>query len=333
MAQRRPDQEAFRNLVTLRRHIERRLSERVLKLETPGGGKVWGFKDPCSLYLIAAMHTEIVGDTAGKEVFLIPREYTRDCNQWYLDEMGLFLYDTLKDETAEEEAARFNEAEHSDAEEIYFYSELDATEYEDEVHIYLDCSEIIDYVLPTQPLFNFWYAATFEDCQSILALQTNGDGLSAVTFADFVKFDLSLVAALEPGNDRKVVSAFIRHFMRNIQDFIGDMDGYGEDYNRLFFDELENYQPHLLSRAAIREGMCAHLRKGLAQRWDWLHDYLSRILEARSPASGREEVTRIAGKLRAAWDNDKKAIRPSKKELNTLVDWHLEEHYREHYDE
>jgi hypothetical protein len=104
----------------------------------------------------------------------------------------------------------------------------------------------------------------------ILALETNGDRLSAVTFSQRLNFDLSLVAALEPGNDPGVVSAFLRHFMSNAGDFIGDtkVPDYAGNFIRdakvcnaetlIFFVLVENYQPHRLPRTRRFEMVCVH---------------------------------------------------------------------------
>lgn len=331
------------NLVTLRRHIERRLSERVLKLETPGGGKVWGLKKPCSLYHIAAMHTEIVGDRAGKWVDLVPSDYIHGCSEWHFDHTFLD-YDTRRDETAEEEAARFNEAEHSDAEEIYFYSELDVDEHEDHFTVYLECKKIIKAVFPRNfynRLIGFYDAASFTDCYLILALEEMGDGLSAVTYEQGINWDLSLIGALEPGNDPEVVSAFVRHFISNPEDFTGgakvfDFPYGGGDYLEIYLPDsvsflvpIDNYKPHLLSPEAIRDGLCAHLPKAFALRNYRLEDYLKDILNPSSPSRPRRDIIRIAEKLWAAWKNREEAIPLSKKEVDTLVDWHLEENYEE----
>jgi hypothetical protein len=59
-----------------------------------------------------------------------------------------------------------------------------------------------------------------------LTPETNGDGLSAVRFSQRLNLDLSLVAALDKGNDPGVISPLLRHFMGNAGDFIGDTTVY-----------------------------------------------------------------------------------------------------------
>lgn len=250
-------------------------------------------------------------------MFLVPEEYTRDCTERYLDSIELFQYDTRRDETAKQEVARFDEAAHPDDGGIYFYPNIDLDEYDDgKFRVYLDCSSIIDRILPTNHLINFWYPGSCENCELILSLGTIGDRLSAVTFLPFTNFDLCLVAALEPGNDPEVLSAFLRDFMCNTETYTG------ESFD--FFISVTNYQPLLLPRAAVRNGFRALVEEGFVRRDSSVKGYLYQIAGARSG----KEVTRIAQRLLAAWE-EQKAVPLSENEVYMLVDWHLDWLYEE----
>lgn len=240
------------NLVTLKRHIDRRLSKRTLKISTPNGGKVYVLEPRFDLHYAAELHTDLVQET-GDGKLVVTR---MPAGPWSLGDDDTRLAEIESDE----ERRRFDETQCPGEEEIYFVSEPNFMDL-------LDCWEAVERVLPCENLIGWCWTSTPLSWYSSLSLADMGNGVSAVVCWLYDEAPHFLMAVLEPGNDPEVISAFLR-------DYITDPEAYGFGPWTDMGDITENYRPDLLPRAAVRDAYWEWMTK--LDPWD-LNEFINRI--------------------------------------------------------